>query len=111
MGYLSGPEWTRMPIARLRYVKKRNEWVLHWVDSNSRFRLYLDFAPCENVADLLAEIDADPTSIFWGRSALLSLVGDQWASWVGLSQRFSMVFRTCWRPLDRAFPRLLWKYD
>ncbi len=27
-----GPDWTRMPVARLRYVKARREWSLYWRD-------------------------------------------------------------------------------
>ncbi len=61
-----GPEWTRDPIARLSYVKKRSEWTLYWADRNSRFQKYLDLAPSRHVSDLLAEIDADLVCIFWG---------------------------------------------
>lgn len=27
-----GPEWTRSPVARLRYTKSRAEWSLYWAD-------------------------------------------------------------------------------
>lgn len=61
-----GPEWTRHPVARLRYTKSRREWSLFWRDRNQKFHLYDRIEPSPNVAKLLAEIDADPTSIFWG---------------------------------------------
>jgi hypothetical protein len=41
-------------------------WTLYCADANGRWWLYDDVAPSRNVQDLLAEIDADPTGIFWG---------------------------------------------
>lgn len=61
-----GPEWTRFPVARLRYTKSRREWTLYWRDRNSKFHLYELTPPTADVAVLLQEIDRDPTSIFWG---------------------------------------------
>ena len=55
-----------MPIARLSYVKQRNEWALYWADRNGRFQRYWESDPSPHVRDLLAEIDTDPTCIFWG---------------------------------------------
>ena len=31
-----GPEWSRFPIARLRYTKVRREWAILWRDRNSQ---------------------------------------------------------------------------
>jgi hypothetical protein len=59
-------EWTRTPIARLGYVKKRNEWTLYCADRNSKFQRYWDTEPTQHVAELLDEIDADRSGIFWG---------------------------------------------
>lgn len=61
-----GPEWTIFPIARLRYTAKDNTWTLYWRDRNLRFHLYDLSEPSNHVEDLLAEIDRDPTCIFWG---------------------------------------------
>ena len=61
-----GPEWTRQPIARLRYTKTAGTWELFWSDRNSRFHRYDLVAPTPRVEDLLAEIDRDPTAILWG---------------------------------------------
>jgi hypothetical protein len=61
-----GTEWTRFPIARLRYTKARREWQIYWRDRNLKFHLYDLVPPIANVESLLAEIDADPTCIFWG---------------------------------------------
>jgi hypothetical protein len=61
-----GPEWSRLQVARLRYTKKRNEWSLYWSDRNSDFHVYDLVEPSTDIADLIAEIEADPTCIFWG---------------------------------------------
>jgi hypothetical protein len=61
-----GPEWTRMPIARLRYTKARRTWSLYWRDRNLRWHAYQHAAATGTVQTLLEEIERDPTGIFWG---------------------------------------------
>ncbi len=61
-----GPEWTRLSVARLRYVKARREWSLYWRDRHERFQLYDRCAPTPSIQTLLDEVEADPTNIFWG---------------------------------------------
>ncbi len=62
----SGTEWTRVPIARLRYTSATTSWSLYWRDRNLRFHAYDRAAPSPTVEELLSEIDRDPTGIFWG---------------------------------------------
>lgn len=61
-----GPEWSRRPVARLRYAQSRAQWTLYWSDRNQQFREYDRVGPTAHVDDLLAEIEQDPTGIFWG---------------------------------------------
>ena len=61
-----GPEWTSFPIARLRYTAATTSWTLLWRNRNQRFHAYEPLPPSPNVGDLLAELDRDPTGIFWG---------------------------------------------
>jgi len=61
-----GLEWTRSPIARLRYIAARGVWMLDWLDRNLRWHRYDLLGPSPHVDPLLAEIEADPTAIFWG---------------------------------------------
>jgi len=61
-----GTEWTRFPIARLRYTKGTRLWSLYWRDRNLRFHSYDRVPATTSVEDLLAEVDRDPTAIFWG---------------------------------------------
>lgn len=59
-------EWMRSPVARLRYMKSRRIWRLYWVDSNDRWHQYPELPWAPDVGELLAEIDRDPTALFWG---------------------------------------------
>jgi hypothetical protein len=61
-----GPDWTRVPVARLRYTRKRNDWTLYWADRNSEFHVYRQLVPSHRIDHLIQEIDKDPTGIFWG---------------------------------------------
>lgn len=61
-----GPEWTRLPVARLQYVRARREWSLYWRDRHSKFHLYDRVAATPSIQDLLDEVTEDPTCIFWG---------------------------------------------
>jgi hypothetical protein len=61
-----GAEWTRFPIARLRYTKATRSWSLYWRNRNLKFHEY-DWVPAAaNIEELLGEVDRDPTGIFWG---------------------------------------------
>jgi hypothetical protein len=61
-----GPEWTRFPIARLRYAKATRLWSLYWRDRNLKFHANDRVPASASVEELLAEVDRDPTAIFWG---------------------------------------------
>jgi hypothetical protein len=41
-------------------------WSLYWRDRNLRFHEYDRVPATAGVEDLLAEVDRDPTAIFWG---------------------------------------------
>lgn len=61
-----GPERTRFPIARLRYTKATGLWSMYWRDRNLRLHAYDRVPATASIEDLLAEVDRDPTAIFWG---------------------------------------------
>ena len=58
-------EWSKVRVAQLRYSASTHHWSLYWADRNGRWHRYddLDPGPVDNV---LKEIEADPTCIFWG---------------------------------------------
>lgn len=59
-------EWTRMKIAQLRYDPSTARWALYWADRNSRWHRYDDLEPTTDLDEIIAEIDDDPTCIFFG---------------------------------------------
>ena len=61
-----GPEWSRFPVARLRFTKSTGLWSLYWRDRNLRFHRYDRLAASPSIEELLMEVDRDPTAIFWG---------------------------------------------
>lgn len=58
-------DWSRVPVAQLRYDPEHKHWTLYCADRNSRWHRY---EPIDSgtVDELLKEIDDDPTGIFWG---------------------------------------------
>jgi DUF3024 family protein len=60
-------EWDHLPMAQLRFRPEHHDWSLHWPDRNSRWHPY-DHGNRQfgSIAELLAEIDDDPTAIFKG---------------------------------------------
>jgi len=59
-------EWTSMATAQIRYDGKIGKWTLYCADRNNRWHKYEGLLPTKNIDQILAEIDRDPTGIFWG---------------------------------------------
>ncbi len=59
-------EWVEPPVAKFRFFVGRQEWALYWRDRHQRWKSYDLIAPSLQFEELLAEVDADPTGIFWG---------------------------------------------
>jgi len=61
-------DWLRVPNARLTFAD--GQWTLHCFDEDSKAIRYdawePDFVQPTTVEAILAEIEADPTEIFWG---------------------------------------------
>ncbi|CAN5863504.1 hypothetical protein BH09ACT7_BH09ACT7_20350 [soil metagenome] len=57
--------WFKVPLARLRFFRSRG-WELYYADRDSNFHVYEQVEPTQYVAELLDEIDDDPTCIFFG---------------------------------------------
>jgi hypothetical protein len=58
--------WSRIPIARMRYTRSTGLWSLYWRDGNLSFHEYAWVPATASVEDLLAEVERDPTALFWG---------------------------------------------
>ena len=61
-----GPEWSSHGVARFRYEPRLGRWSLFWSDRHGRRHRYPDVEPAPDVGILLAEVERDPTAIFWG---------------------------------------------
>jgi hypothetical protein len=60
-----GPEWSRLPIARLRYVASKRLWTLYYHRHTGRWERYPLFGPTRRLSDLLSELAEDPICVFW----------------------------------------------
>ena len=61
-----GPEWSRQPIARLRYVATNKEWTLYYHRHTDRWERYPLLEATRDVAPLLRELTNDPMAVFRG---------------------------------------------
>lgn len=63
--YFHPDQWSEKKIAQMRYDDATREWTLYFADRNERWHMYMNLNPSENIDDLLNQIDADPTGIFY----------------------------------------------
>lgn len=61
-----GSDWTSSRVCSLVFDPRSNTWSLFARDRNDRRLDYPGIGPCSSVRPLLAEVEADPTGIFWG---------------------------------------------
>src|SRR5688500_7852369 len=57
---------TEMVIAKFVCSPKVGGWSLRWADRNSKWHQYDGFENRPHFRDLLREVEADPTGIFFG---------------------------------------------
>ena len=59
-------QWMRHDIVKFRWVATQREWRLFCQFRDLKWRLYEPRPSARDFATLLAEVEADPTCIFWG---------------------------------------------
>jgi len=60
-------DWTSVPVARLRWTATRQAWSLQEPTLEGGWTRYRgDRGPTASIEPQLAELDDDPTGIFWG---------------------------------------------
>ena len=66
--YLTAPTrgYMRLGLARLKYRPTKRAWTLMWSDRNERWHTYKGFEYVDTIDELIAEIQRDPTHIFFG---------------------------------------------
>jgi hypothetical protein len=58
--------WQDHLIAKFKFNKSRATWHLYCMFRDLKWRAYKPFPEAGDLADLLREVQADPTGIFWG---------------------------------------------
>jgi hypothetical protein len=58
-------EWTSMPIAQIRY-EGGGLWSLYFGDRYGKWTEYFDLEPSQPIDVIIAELEEDPTCVFWG---------------------------------------------
>ena len=59
-------EWTRSPMARLRWTTTSGQWQLYERHSDDRWHRHPYAEPTSDLVTLLRIVGEDPTGIFWG---------------------------------------------
>jgi hypothetical protein len=62
----SPSQWHEEPAARFRYNATTGFWSLYCMYRDLKWHSYGNRRPAKRFETLLAEVDADPTGIFWG---------------------------------------------
>lgn len=59
-------QWTEMPVAQIRYKKDEATWFLFRPTRNEKWFPYDDLHMTKNFADIIKELETDPSGTFWG---------------------------------------------
>ena len=59
-------EWIALEIAKLRYVRKSDEWQLYWKRASGKWWPYEPFTRSKTLAAMIKEIDLDSDGCFFG---------------------------------------------
>lgn len=59
-------KFTRMPLAKLTYVRSENLWKLYWKRANEKWVGYDPNGSDKELGNLVAEIDKDSSGCFFG---------------------------------------------
>lgn len=64
---LMKPEvWQELPVAKFRFNKSREMWQLYCMFRDLKWRAYEPLRESRDLAELVREVQSDPTGIFWG---------------------------------------------
>ncbi len=58
--------WIEGGVAKLRFVRTAGEWRLLWQRANLKWQSYEPLPSSRDLAELVAEVDADPHGCFFG---------------------------------------------
>jgi hypothetical protein len=58
--------WRERPVAKFQFDKSRSTWQLYCMFRDLKWRAYEPLRESTDLAELVREVLADPTGIFWG---------------------------------------------
>jgi hypothetical protein len=64
--FLKPEIWHEQPVAKFRVNKRRATWQLFCVFRDLKWPAYEPLRESADLAELVAEVQRDPTGIFWG---------------------------------------------
>ncbi len=59
-------KWSKMPIAKFKYVRTQKKWKLYWMRRDRKWHLYETDTETNRLEELVAEVDRDPYGAFFG---------------------------------------------
>jgi len=65
-GWKNRNKWTRMGIAKFKYVRSAKRWNLYWMRQDLKWHLYGPLSESRTIEKLVAEVDGDPYGAFFG---------------------------------------------
>lgn len=59
-------QWSSLPVAKFKYIRKNNSWKLYWMRSDRKWHLYEARCSAKTLEALAKEVDKDPHGAFFG---------------------------------------------
>jgi hypothetical protein len=59
-------QWSSLPVAKFKYVRKDSSWKLYWMRSDMKWHLYEAPRGAKTLEALVEEVDKDPHGAFFG---------------------------------------------
>ena len=59
-------DWTRMGIAKFRYVRSRGTWTLYWMRDDLKWHVFGPVAPTRDLGTLVKVVDENRYGAFFG---------------------------------------------
>ena len=64
--FLAPHDWKDLEVAKFRFVQAAKEWRLYCQFRDLKWRAYQPLPSADTFDELFAEVQRDPTGIFWG---------------------------------------------
>jgi len=65
-GWDNPKQWSSLPVAKFKYIRKDNAWKLYWMRRDMKWHLYEMPYDTKTLESLIKEVDSDPHGAFFG---------------------------------------------